>query len=273
MQSFRPRAEDMEMDWAFVAEDADAYQDLSRWVERYARPEVVLIHGPTNDAWSNLATRIRFRHSDLAGQVETVRDWFAARSVEAFRWLVGSSATPPGLVAGLLELGARPDETEPELTAMVLDHAPPRVAGVPVREVNSRSDYASVERIRRAVFAEGSTASSEELDAGWADLAASEGSRMYLAEIGGRPVAYGVMRRTDRGPWLLAGGVTMPESRGLGAYRALVRERWDAAVGLGVPALVAQAQAGSRPILERLGFRSAASIAVLIDHAGDAKSS
>jgi predicted N-acetyltransferase YhbS len=262
----------MEMDWAFVAEDADAYQDLSRSVERYARPEVVLIHGPTGDAWSNLATRIRFGHSDLAGHVETVRDWFAGRSVEAFRWLVGSSATPPDLLGGLLELGASRDEAEPELMAMVLDHAPPRVAGVPVREVRSRSDFADVERIRRAVFGDGSTATSEELDAGWSDLSGSKGSRMYLAEIGGRPVAYGVMRRTDRGPWLLAGGVTLPEARGHGAYRALVRERWDAAVAMGAPALVTQAQAASRPILERLGFRSAASIAVLIDQTGDAAS-
>jgi hypothetical protein len=258
----------MEMDWAFVAEDADAYQDLSRSVERDARPEVVLIHGPNEDAWSNLASRIRFGHDDLGSRVQTVRAWFDVRSVEAFRWLVGSSATPPGLVAGLLEFGARRDESEPELTAMVLDHAPPRVAGMPVREVKSRSDYASVDHIRRAVFAEGSTASSEELDAGWADLSASHGSRIYLAEIGGRPVAYGVMRRTDRGPWLLAGGVTLPAARGYGAYRALVRARWDAAVAMGAPVLVTQAQAASRPILERLGFRSVASIAVLIDHRG-----
>jgi len=95
---------------------------------------------------------------------------------------------------------------------------------------------------------------------------------MYLAEIGGRPVAYGVMRRTYCGPWLLAGGVTLPEARGHGAYRALVRERWDAALAIGAPALVTQAQAASRPILERLGFRSAGSIAVLIDRAGDAAS-
>jgi predicted N-acetyltransferase YhbS len=260
------------MDWAFVAEDADAYQDLSGSVERDARPEVVLIHGPTGDAWSNLATRIRFGNRDLAGQVKTVRDWFAGRSVEAFRWLVGSSATPPDLLGGLLELGASRDEGEPELMAMVLDHAPPRVAGVPVREVKSISDFADVERIRRAVFADASTATSEELEAGWSDLSGSEGSRMFIAEIGGRPVAYGVMRRTDRGPWLLAGGVTLPEARGRGAYRALVRERWDAAVAMGAPALVTQAQAASRPILERLGFRSAGSIAVLIDQAGDAAS-
>jgi hypothetical protein len=262
----------MEMDWAYVAEDADAYQDLSRSVERYVRPEVVLIHGPTVDAWSNLATRVRFGQGDVRSRVETVRGWFAGRSVEAFRWLVGSSATPPDLLQGLLELGASRDEAEPELMAMVLDRAPPRVAGVPVREVKSRSDLADVERIRRAVFADGSTATTEELDAVWSDFSSSKGSRMYLAEIGGRPVAYGVMRRTDRGPWLLAGGVTLPEARGHGAYRALVRERWDAAVAMGAPALVTQAQADSRPILERLGFRSAASIAVLIDQTGDAAS-
>jgi hypothetical protein len=262
----------MGMDWALVAEDADAYQDLSRSVERDAGPEVVLIHGPSGDAWSNLATRIRFGHDNLGSQVEMVRAWFHDRSVEAFRWLVGPSATPPDLLAGLLELGARADEVEPELTAMVLDHSPPRVAGVPIREVTSRSDFASVERIRRTVLADGSIASSEELDAGWSDLSGSEGTRMFLAEIAGQPVAYGVMRRTDRGPWLLGGGVTLPEARGHGAYRALVQERWDAAVAVGAPALVAQAQVASRPILERLGFRSAGSIAVLIDQAGDAGS-
>jgi hypothetical protein len=93
------RARRREVDWAFVAEDADAYQDLARSVERDVRPGVVLIHGPTGGAWSNLATRIRFGQRDLAGQVETVRGWFADRSVEVFRWLVGSSATPPGLGA------------------------------------------------------------------------------------------------------------------------------------------------------------------------------
>ena len=169
-------------------------------------------------------------------------------------------------------MGASRDESEPELTAMVLDRVPSRVAHVPVREVRSRSDFAVVERIRRAVFGDGSTASSAELDAGWSDLSGSEGSRIFLAEIGRRPVAYGVMRRTDRGPWLLAGGVTLPEARGQGAYRAIVRQRWDAAIAMGAPALVTQAQAASRPILERLGFRSVGSIAVLIDRTGAAPS-
>ena len=73
------------------------------------------------------------------------------------------------------------------------------------------------------------------------------------------------MRSTEPGPVLLAGGVTLPRARGRGAYRALVRARWDAARDSGAPALVTQAQAASRPILERLGFRSTGTIPVLVD--------
>jgi hypothetical protein len=73
------------------------------------------------------------------------------------------------------------------------------------------------------------------------------------------------MNPTEPGPMLLAGGVTLPEHRGRGAYRALVRARWDAAQRAGAPALVTQAQAASRPILERLGFRATGVIKVLVD--------
>jgi hypothetical protein len=254
------------MDWGFVAEDADAYQVLASSVERDVRTGAVLIHGPTGDTWSNLATRVRFGQDDAAAGVQEVRAWFAVRSVEEFRWLVGPSATPPDLISALVSLGASPDEAEPELTAMVLDHAPPLVPNVAVREVGSQSDFEQMERIRRVVFADASTPSPEELRTGWAALSGSEGSKAFLAELDGEAVSYGVMRRTDRGPWLLAGGVTLPRARSRGAYRALVRVRWEAAVAMGAPALVTQAQGASRPILERIGFRTAGSIAVLVDH-------
>ena len=52
----------------------------------------------------------------------------------------------------------------------------------------------------------------------------------------------------------LAGGATLPDYRGRGAYRALVRARWDAAVERGTPVLTVGAGEMSRPILERLGF-------------------
>jgi predicted N-acetyltransferase YhbS len=251
-------------EWGCVAEDADAYQALPPDVERDVRKDVVLIHGRSSDAWSNLATRIRFEAPEVPRGVAAVRAWFGGRSVDHFRWLVGPSATPSRIVDDLIELGARPDEAEPELSAMVLDHAPPHVRDVTVRLVTTISNFAEMELVRTTVFG-GAQPSGDDLRRGWRALAGTAGSAAFVAELDGAVVGYGVMRRTDRGPWLLAGGVTMPQARGRGAYRALVRARWDAAQAMGAPALVTQAQEASRPILERLGFRTAGSILVLID--------
>ena len=46
----------------------------------------------------------------------------------------------------------------------------------------------------------------------------------------------------------------LPEARGRGAYRALVRARWDEAVRRGTPSLVVHAEEASRRVLERIGF-------------------
>jgi len=54
---------------------------------------------------------------------------------------------------------------------------------------------------------------------------------------------------------LLVGGTTLPEARGRGAYRALVRARWDVAVRRRTPALVVAAAPSSQAILRRLGFQ------------------
>ena len=50
------------------------------------------------------------------------------------------------------------------------------------------------------------------------------------------------------------GAATAPWARGRGAYRALVRARWDEAVRRGTPAFVTQGGTMSGPILRRLGF-------------------
>src|SRR5947208_3118726 len=63
----------------------------------------------------------------------------------------------------------------------------------------------------------------------------------------------------------LFGGATLPEARGRGAYRALVRARWDDAVARGTPLAVTDAGSQSRPILARLGFREVCTIRALID--------
>ena len=62
----------------------------------------------------------------------------------------------------------------------------------------------------------------------------------------------------------LTGGVTIPEARGRGAYRALVRARWDEAVRRGTPALVVHAEDASRRVLERIGFQHVCQIVELV---------
>ena len=76
--------------------------------------------------------------------------------------------------------------------------------------------------------------------------------------------APGPRRPTEHG-LLLYGGATLPHARGRGAYRALLRVRWDDAVALGTPALITQGGAMSRPILERLGFERVGEVDVLLD--------
>jgi hypothetical protein len=68
---------------------------------------------------------------------------------------------------------------------------------------------------------------------------------------------------------LLYGGATAPAARGRGAYRALVRARWDDAVALGTPALITQGGAMSRPILERAGFEAIGHVHILLDEFGE----
>jgi hypothetical protein len=251
------------IDLAAVAEDADAYLPPSLMAEREVRGEVVLLHGRDGGAWSNLASRIRFDETTVEPSLAATRRWFTDRHVGEFRWLIGPSATPRGIASLLLKRGASPDEDEPELTAMVLDREPPAVLGVVIRPVTTFADYQRMEEIRETVF--GSRDIDEaERRARWSEFEAA-GSLAYLAQVGESPVSYGIMNRTEAGPMLLAGGVTLPEHRGRGAYRALVRARWDAAQRVGAPALVTQAQAASRPILERLGFRATGVIKVLVD--------
>src|SRR3954466_5576729 len=57
-------------------------------------------------------------------------------------------------------------------------------------------------------------------------------------------------------------------ARGRGAYRALIRARWDDAAALGTPALITQGGSMSRPILERLGFVRVGEGHMLLDRFG-----
>jgi predicted N-acetyltransferase YhbS len=84
------------------------------------------------------------------------------------------------------------------------------------------------------------------------------------AEIDGRIAGIGRAVDFDAGVALM-GGAVLPELRGRGAYRALVRARWDHAVARGTPLLVVQAGAMSAPVLGRLGFVPHATLKLYVD--------
>jgi hypothetical protein len=82
--------------------------------------------------------------------------------------------------------------------------------------------------------------------------------------LDGEVVCTGTAAPTEQG-LLLYGGATAARARGRGAYRALIRARWDDAVALGTPALITQGGSMSRPILERLGFERVGEVHMLLD--------
>jgi GNAT superfamily N-acetyltransferase len=89
----------------------------------------------------------------------------------------------------------------------------------------------------------------------------------FVALVDGRVVGSAGASYTDAGLYL-GGGNVAKAARGRGVYRALVRARWDVAVARGTPALVVQAGQMSRPILERLGFRTVCTIRLFGDDSG-----
>ncbi len=150
---------------------------------------------------------------------------------------------------------------------MTLEHEPPGTDGVEVRksenvedalaasEIAWRSFGFSEEQIEheRAVFR-------ERYDL-WKD---DPGGDRFVALLDGEIVGSGGARYFESGIYLLGGNVA-EHARGRGVYRALVRARWDEAVRRGTPALVVQAGAMSRPILERVGFRTVSEVHALLD--------
>ena len=256
------------MDLAAVAEDGFGYVVNRPGDVREVRPGVILTHSPNPLPEFGSASRIRLG-SEIDDPVREVRAWFATWGRDRFVWCLGPSTTPTDLERRLLDLGAEPNSTRSESTAMVLDHEPPgSPVNVAICRVETFEDHVAQWEILVAAF-EVPEAEREAvratLEARWIELAADETGWTYLALIDGVPAAFGSVRRTEPGPLWLAGGATLPSSRGRGLYRALVRARWEDAVRLGVGALVVQASDMSRPILERLGFRATGATKRLVD--------
>jgi GNAT superfamily N-acetyltransferase len=179
------------------------------------------------------------------------------RSLE---WKVYGHDLPPDLGSRLAAAGFEPEERE---TLMVFDLARdlpehPRTGAsdtaVEIRPVTNAMGVIDATSAARAAFGrddDWKAARTEEYRRRLSDQTLG----LYVAYSDGRPVASARIefppRRLFAGLW---GGGTIPEYRGRGIYRALVRARADEARRRGYRYLRVDARETSRPILERLGF-------------------
>jgi GNAT superfamily N-acetyltransferase len=170
---------------------------------------------------------------------------------------VSDHSTPDDLEDRLLAAGLCivPDDYETE-GPLLTDEPPPGPPGVDARRLVSLEEYAEAQDVAAEAFAFPPEQRRPRLEhaADWAVWQASEHAAVYGAWLDGELVATGRAFFSPRGA-LLSGGATLPRARGRGAYRALVRARWEDAAARGTAALAVQAKKEtSAPILRRLGF-------------------
>ena len=247
------------------AEDPDFFIEPPEGSNRHADGRFCLTIGP-HRRWAGVCRlRLPDDAEQIAGAIAEVRRLTAG--IEHVTWNVGSSATPMGLPERLRELGLGDPAPpfEPLVAAMALEHEPPAVHGVQVRRIETLEEHRAALEIMlaSATWSDAAATAERERSEEVFERRQRRGGLQWLGYIEGRPVAFAV---ADRGPagLYLGGGSTLPEARGRGCYRALVRARWDEAIRLRLPGLAVQAQyRSSAPILGRLGFAEVATVHTL----------
>jgi hypothetical protein len=250
-----------------VAEDAVGWLAPGALTDRLETAEAIFCHRPLPHPWFGVVTRVRAADGDAADAlIDRSRVWFADRGRSASSWMVGPSATPDDLVERLVAAGAVEEST---MTAMVLDREPPPgAADVRIAVVETLDGYRRSMEIVSDAFGfdeETRAAFLADADGAWRFWQTEPGRLYLLAAIDGTAVAEAGLAATIPGPLVLSGGATLAAARGRGAYRSLVRWRWDEAVRRGTPVLVVQASDDSRPILEWLGFRTVGPVRTFLD--------
>jgi hypothetical protein len=218
-----------------------------------------------------LVNPVRLDESRVEEVVDSVRRFIRAEGREKGVWFVPEAASPSDLAARLSALGMRPADVpgvEPRGAAMVAVEAVPLgPPGVVIRRPASLEEFLTAQMVTVDSFAMDETmrrAFEERAERLWSFQVSGGPGATFVALIDGEVVACATASFGNTAVFLTGGG-TRPDRRGRGAYTALVRARWDAAVERGTPALTVTAGAMSRPILERLGFSIVGWIDCLLD--------
>lgn len=233
-------------------------------VRRFADERVCVVAGPT---WASVSG-VRVGEGEVESLLGEVRTLVPAESFAV--WWIGPSAQPARLDEQLAALGLRePRDRISLLHALVLDREPADApAGVDVQRVESFEQFLAAREVQWDAFEVSEERRVRQRARFRDEFADSQRFGVpvgFLATLGGRPAATALGIPSERGVFLV-GGATANWARGRGLYRALVRARWDYAVGRGTPALVAHAvRDTSYPILRRLGFEEVCEIRRLED--------
>ncbi|HEY2310576.1 MAG TPA: GNAT family N-acetyltransferase [Gaiellaceae bacterium] len=192
--------------------------------------------------------------------VDAMRRALRMEQRERAIWCVPEASAPDGLAQRLLALGMRPSDMPGrearDAQMACVEAPPPATTDLVVRPAETFDEFRAALLVGTDAFAMDDEARKSFEDSAeriWAFHSDPGSVETFVALADGVVVAFGGARY-GRTAVYLAGGGTHPDHRGRGAYRALVRARWEAAAARGTPALTVGAGAMSRPILERLGF-------------------
>jgi len=232
-----------------IAEYPNSFGPLGPKDERIEAHRYTLCMGQ-GKLW-NTVQRQHFLSNEVDEVIEEVRSLLRARGRGSTQWEIGSAAKPRDLVDLLLQRGFVRDK-EPFAVALVLKtEPPPPHPGIVSRRVETFEEYVAANEVQLEVFGTPKD-EAEEYRETLAERWRESPTIMHAAWCEGAIVSAGRC------------------ARGRGAYRAVLRARWDEAVARGTPALFTQAGAMSRAILERLGFERVGHVHMLLDEFGKA---
>lgn len=229
----------------------DRFTRIAPPTERYDDGTVCVVQGTTWAAVSGI------RSDDLRATLELAREVVPADKYTV--WWIADDCRPTDAYERLRELGLR-DPRDRSTYAHVLasvDAPEPGPADVLVTQVRTFEEFVQAAEIGWAAFEtpdDRREAQRPHLQEEFDSMIEHGVPATFIAWLDDRPAGIGRSLYADRGVFIIAGAV-LPHARGRGAYRALVRARWEDAVSRGTPALVTEAKPDtSYPILKRLGF-------------------